>query len=113
MKELSLNILDVAENSVKAGAALTQILLTEEGNTLTLEIVDVAADGTPTVAGKYNGVEFVIDDADVTATFYSDAECTTALELPLPAGAVYAKLAATEDGDFTGESAAVAVNRAP
>lgn len=40
MKELSLNILDVAENSVKAGAALTQILLTEEGNTLTLEIVD-------------------------------------------------------------------------
>lgn len=40
MKELSLNILDVAENSVKAGAALTQILLTEEGNKLTLEIVD-------------------------------------------------------------------------
>ena len=40
MKELSLNILDVAENSVKAGATLTQILLTEEGNTLTIEIVD-------------------------------------------------------------------------
>lgn len=40
MKELSLNILDVAENSVKAGASLTQILLTEEGSTLTLEIVD-------------------------------------------------------------------------
>ena len=40
MKELSLNILDVAENSVKAGATLTQILLTEEGDTLTLEIVD-------------------------------------------------------------------------
>lgn len=40
MKELSLNILDVAENSVKAGASLTQILLTEEGNVLTLEIVD-------------------------------------------------------------------------
>ncbi len=40
MKELSLNILDVAENSVKAGASLTQILLTEEGNTLRLEIVD-------------------------------------------------------------------------
>ena len=40
MKELSLNILDVAENSVKAGASLTQILLTEEGNLLTLEIVD-------------------------------------------------------------------------
>lgn len=40
MKELSLNILDVAENSVKAGATLTQILLTEQGNLLKLEIVD-------------------------------------------------------------------------
>ncbi len=40
MKELSLNILDVAENSVKAGATLTQILLTEEGQVLTLEIAD-------------------------------------------------------------------------
>lgn len=40
MKELSLNILDVAENSVKAGASLTQILLTEQGNELKLEIVD-------------------------------------------------------------------------
>jgi hypothetical protein len=40
MKELSLNILDVAENSVKAGASLTQILLTEQDNVLTLEIVD-------------------------------------------------------------------------
>ena len=40
MKELSLNILDVAENSVKAGATLTQILLTEQDNVLTLEIVD-------------------------------------------------------------------------
>ena len=40
MKELSLNILDVAENSVKAGAALTQILLTEKGNELTLEFID-------------------------------------------------------------------------
>ena len=40
MKELSLNILDVAENSVKAGASLTQILLTEEGDVLKLEFVD-------------------------------------------------------------------------
>ncbi len=40
MKELSLNILDVAENSVKAGATLTEILLTEEGNELTLIIRD-------------------------------------------------------------------------
>lgn len=40
MKELSLNILDVAENSVKAGASLTQILLAEQDGMLTLEIAD-------------------------------------------------------------------------
>lgn len=40
MKELSLNILDVAENSVKAGAALTEISLTEQANLLTLRIKD-------------------------------------------------------------------------
>jgi len=40
MKELSLNILDVAENSVKAGASLTEILINEEGNKLTLTIKD-------------------------------------------------------------------------
>ena len=40
MKELSLNILDVAENSVKAGASLTEILIYEEGNKLTLTFKD-------------------------------------------------------------------------
>lgn len=40
MKELSLNILDVAENSVKARATLTQILLSETANTLTITIAD-------------------------------------------------------------------------
>ncbi len=40
MKELSLNILDVAENSVKAGATLTEILIEEKGDTLTLIIRD-------------------------------------------------------------------------
>ena len=40
MKELSLNILDVAENSVKARATLTQILLSETADTLTLTIAD-------------------------------------------------------------------------
>ena len=30
MKELSLNILDIAENSVKAGASLTEILIDED-----------------------------------------------------------------------------------
>lgn len=41
MKELSLNILDVAKNSVKAGATLIQIsLVTDENGILTLSIVD-------------------------------------------------------------------------
>ena len=40
MKELSLNILDVAENSVKAGASLTQILIDEDQEKLTLSIID-------------------------------------------------------------------------
>ena len=40
MKELSLNILDIAENSVKAGASLTQITLEETDTTLLLTIRD-------------------------------------------------------------------------
>ena len=40
MKELSLNILDITENSVKAGAELTSILIDEENNTLRLTIED-------------------------------------------------------------------------
>lgn len=40
MKELSLNILDIAENSVKAGATLAQILITETNETLTLTFKD-------------------------------------------------------------------------
>ena len=57
MKELSLNILDVAENSVKAGASLTQILLTEQDDTLTIEIVDdgcgMGADVVRSGAGRF------------------------------------------------------------
>lgn len=40
MKEISLNILDIAENSVKAGATLTEILVSEENDTITLVIKD-------------------------------------------------------------------------
>lgn len=40
MKELSLNILDIAENSVKAGATLTEILIEETGSRLVLTIAD-------------------------------------------------------------------------
>lgn len=40
MKELSLNILDITENSVKAGATLTEISIIESGDVLTLTIKD-------------------------------------------------------------------------
>ena len=40
MKELSLNILDIAENSVKAGATLTEITVEETDNRLVLTIKD-------------------------------------------------------------------------
>ncbi|MCR5207449.1 MAG: sensor histidine kinase [Eubacterium sp.] len=40
MKELSLNILDVTENSVKAGATLTEIIIEESDDTLKLTIRD-------------------------------------------------------------------------
>ncbi len=40
MKELSLNILDIAQNSVKAEAEHLDILLDQEGNRLTITIAD-------------------------------------------------------------------------
>lgn len=40
MKELSLNILDIAQNSVKAGADTISITLTETGNKLSILIAD-------------------------------------------------------------------------
>ena len=40
MKELSLNILDITENSVKAGATLTEISITESGNKLIISLKD-------------------------------------------------------------------------
>lgn len=40
MRELALNILDIAENSVKAGASLVHVMVCAEGGTLTIEIAD-------------------------------------------------------------------------
>lgn len=40
MKELSLNILDITENSVKAGATLTEININETEDNLVLTIID-------------------------------------------------------------------------
>ena len=47
MRELSLNVLDIAENSVKAGATLVHILLEETADTLSLEIRDNGCGMTP------------------------------------------------------------------
>ncbi len=49
MKELSLNVLDIAKNSVKAGATLIAITLIEEGGWLTLTIADNGCGMTPEV----------------------------------------------------------------
>ncbi len=40
MKELSLNILDIAKNSVRAGASLTEISVTETEDTLKISVQD-------------------------------------------------------------------------
>ena len=40
MKELSLNVLDITMNSVKAGATLINIYINEDDERLTLEIID-------------------------------------------------------------------------
>ena len=47
MKELSLNILDIVENSVKAGATLTEILLDETEEQLTITVRDDGCGMTP------------------------------------------------------------------
>ena len=76
MKELSLNILDITENSVKAGALLTEITLTENE-----EIVEEAlARGethvelkNPTPLTKYNPAWQLIcldDDPTQWPNFY-------------------------------------------
>ena len=49
MKELSLNILDITENSVKAGATLTEIFLTEGEGKLTIAIRDNGSGMSPEV----------------------------------------------------------------
>ncbi|MBQ1391298.1 MAG: sensor histidine kinase [Firmicutes bacterium] len=49
MKELSLNILDITENSVKAGASLTSILLSEDDEELVLSIEDNGSGMSPEI----------------------------------------------------------------
>lgn len=64
MRELSLNVMDIAQNSLSAGASLIQILVTEdrEADRLTIEVVD---DGKGMTAEQ---VAHVIDPFYTTRT---------------------------------------------
>ena len=83
MKELSLNILDIAQNSIHAEATLVQIILTETENTLKLEIKD---------DGKGMSEEFL---ARVTDPF-STTRTTRKVGMGLP----LLKLAAEQTGGY-------------
>ena len=88
MKELSLNILDISKNSVKAGATLTEIRLLETEDILTLKIID---DGC---GMKKEMVETVTDPFTTTRT-----------TRPVGMGIPLLKLAAEmTDGSFKIES---------
>ena len=52
MKELSLNILDIAQNSVKAGAKRIEISLERSGSWLTIAIVDDGSGMSPEFAAS-------------------------------------------------------------
>ena len=81
MKELSLNILDIAKNSVKAKATLIQILLDETDEKLTLTVKDDGCGMTPEIL------------AGVTDPFYT-TRTTRRVGLGLP----LLKLAAEQTG---------------
>ena len=83
MKELSLNILDIAQNSIHADASLVQILLTETEKTLKLEIID---------DGKGMSEEFL---SRVTDPF-----STTRMTRKVGMGLPLLKLAAEQTGGF-------------
>jgi hypothetical protein len=52
MKELSLNILDIAQNSIKANAEHVEITLTRKGSWLTITIVDDGTGMSPEFAAE-------------------------------------------------------------
>lgn len=81
MKELSLNILDIAENSVKAGATLVRILLQETEETLTLTVADNGCGMLPELLQSV-----------------SDPFCTTRTTRKVGLGIPLLKLAAEQTG---------------
>ena len=66
MKELSLNILDIAQNSVKAGAKDIDIRLTETADTLTIEISSVSERDDPRRHGTRVTANFNKNNIDFT-----------------------------------------------
>ena len=81
MKELSLNILDIAENSVKARATLTEIIIKEDEQSLELWIIDDGCGMTQETV------------ENVTNPFYT-TRTTRSVGLGLP----FLKLAAEQTG---------------
>ena len=88
MKELSLNILDIAKNSVTAGASLVEISVTERNDRLTITVGDNGCGMTP---------EFV---ARVTDPF-TTTRTTRKVGLGIPLLQMEARMAG---GDLTIES---------
>ncbi len=81
MKELSLNILDITENSLKAKSSFTEILLTENGETLTVTIRD-------------NGVGM----SEEMVERVTDPFCTSRTTRKVGLGVPFFKLAAEQTG---------------
>ena len=81
MKELSLNVLDIAENSVKAGATLIGIRLVERGECLTLTVTDNGCGMTPDVLRRV-----------------TDPFCTSRTTRKVGLGIPFYKLAAEQTG---------------
>ncbi|HAM14956.1 MAG TPA: hypothetical protein DCP91_03675, partial [Eggerthellaceae bacterium] len=85
-----------------------KLALNAEG--LTISIADVSHKGTPFVSAEYNGNAFELDSSQATVSYYTDEGLTQEAPTPFAVGPVYAKIVATEDGDFTGELNTVSFN---
>ena len=81
MKELSLNILDVSENSMKAGATRVEILINESDERLQIEIKDNGRGMTPEILSSV-----------------TDPFCTTRTTRKVGMGIPLFKLAAEQTG---------------
>ena len=81
MKELSLNILDISENSTKAGATLVEISLAEKKHILTLMVRDNGCGMTPEILKRV-----------------TDPFCTTRTTRKVGLGIPLLKLAAEQTG---------------